>query len=209
MEKQKAIEIPASERYDSPYSGEQETSILQYAEKLKDQTAASDGDTVQVYDVDGNPHKVAKSELLKKSTLALPNLSDISKFVAVNAKGDAVGLMTKEQVAQVLGELMGISNLRQAFNLKKLSLKKGETGDIGYVSGLMTIMHAWSNASTNIIHVDTFSHKYTNVAGDEIEKMPLTVSWKGTGWDSIMQITSNYGGTSDATEFIVAFQSIK
>ena len=106
MEKQKAIEIPASERYDSPYSGEQETAILQYAEKLKDQTAASDGDTVQVYDVDGNPHKVAKSELLKKSTLALPDLSDISKFVAVNAKGDAIGLMTKEQVAQVLGELM-------------------------------------------------------------------------------------------------------
>ena len=107
MEKQqKAIEIPASERYDSPYSGEQETAILQHAEKLKDQTASSDGDTVQVYDVDGNPHKVAKSELLKKSTLALPDLSDISKFVAVNAKGDAVGLMTKEQVAQVLGELI-------------------------------------------------------------------------------------------------------
>lgn len=110
MEKQKAIEIPASERYDLPYSGEQETAILQHAEKLKDQTAASDGDTVQVYDVDGNPHKVAKSELLKKSTLALPNLSDISKFVAVNAKGDAVGLMTKEQVAQVLGELIGIDS---------------------------------------------------------------------------------------------------
>ena len=109
MEKQKAIEIPASERYDSPYSGEQETAILQYAEKLKDQTAASDGDTVQVYDVDGNPHKVAKSELLKKSTLALPDLSDISKFVAVNAKGDAIGLMTKEQVAQVLGELIGVA----------------------------------------------------------------------------------------------------
>lgn len=110
MEKQKAIEIPASERYDSPYSGEQETAILQYAEKLKDQTAASDGDTVQVYDVDGNPHKVAKSELLKKSTLALPDLSDISKFVAVNAKGDAIGLMTKEQVAQVLGELIGVAS---------------------------------------------------------------------------------------------------
>ena len=113
MEKQKAIEIPASERYDSPYSGEQETAILQHAEKLKDQTAASDGDTVQVYDVDGNPHKVAKSELLKKSTLALPDLSDISKFVAVNAKGDAIGLMTKEQVAQVLGELIPLATPEQ------------------------------------------------------------------------------------------------
>ena len=109
-----------------------------------------------------------------------------------------------------LGELIGISNLRTAFNLKKLSLKKGETGDIGYVSGLMTIMHSWTSASANVIYVDTYYHKYTNVAGNEMEKMPLTVSWKGTKWDSIMQITSNYGGTSAAaTEFIVAFQSIQ
>ena len=125
-----------------------------------------------------------------------------------------VGAMAENTVTflsiySLLGELIGISNLRTAFNLKKLSLKRGETGDIGYVSGLMAIMHSWSSASTNIIYVDTFSHKYTNVAGNEIEKMPLTVSWKGTGWDSIMQITSNYGGTSVATEFTVAFQSIQ
>lgn len=125
-----------------------------------------------------------------------------------------VGAMAENTVTflsiySLLGELIGISNLRTAFNLKKLSLKKGETGDIGYVSGLMTIMHSWSSASPNIIYVDTFNHKYTSVAGTEIEKMPLTVSWKGTGWDSIMQITSNYGGTSVATEFTVAFQSIQ
>ena len=131
MEKQKAIEIPASERYDSPYSGEQETAILQYAEKLKDQTAASDGDTVQVYDVDGNPHKVAKSELLKKSTLALPDLSDISKFVAVNAKGDAIGLMTKEQVAQVLGELM----LKRGQLPNHTDLNTLQSNAVYYVSG--------------------------------------------------------------------------
>ena len=70
-------------------------------------------------------------------------------------------------------------------------------------------MHSWTSASANVIYVDTYYHKYTNVAGNEIEKMPLTVSWKGTKWDSIMQITSNYGGTSAATEFIVAFQSIQ
>lgn len=131
MEKQKAIEIPASERYDSPYSGEQETAILQYAEKLKDQTAASDGDTVQVYDVDGNPHKVAKSELLKKSTLALPDLSDISKFVAVNAKGDAIGLMTKEQVAQVLGELL----LLGGYLPKDADLNNFQKNAVYYVTG--------------------------------------------------------------------------
>ena len=127
---------------------------------------------------------------------------------ALDANGNSIRI-SKEDLAKVLGELIGISNLRTAFNLKKLSLKKGETGDIGYVSGLMTIMHSWSSASPNIIYVDTFNHKYTSVAGKEIEKMPLTVSWKGTGWDSIMQITSIYEGTSDATEFTVAFQSIQ
>lgn len=157
MEKQKAIEIPSSERYDSPYSGEQETAILQHAEKLKDQTAASDGDTVQVYDVDGNPHKVAKSELLKKSTLALPDLSDISKFVAVNAKGDAIGLMTKEQVAQVLGELIGISNIRRAFNCIDISLSKDGTYTLGKASGLFVLRYPSGNAQHFLFLVDNYS----------------------------------------------------
>ncbi|MBM6845441.1 hypothetical protein, partial [Phocaeicola plebeius] len=37
---------------------------------------------------------------------ALPKLEDISSFVAVNAKGNAVGVMTKEQVASVLAGLI-------------------------------------------------------------------------------------------------------
>ena len=151
---------------------------------------------------------VGKKEL-QSEIGKLPELANVSKFVCLDNEGKLAGVMSKEDVAKVLGELIGISNLRTAFNLKKLSLKKGETGDIGYVSGLMTIMHSWSSASPNIIYVDTFNHKYTSVAGKEIEKMPLTVSWKGTGWDSIMQITSIYEGTSDATEFTVAFQSIQ
>ena len=60
-----------------------------------------------MYDTNGVPHKVSKTELLKKSTLALPALEDISSFVAINAAGNAVGVMTKEQVASVLAELNG------------------------------------------------------------------------------------------------------
>ena len=62
-----------------------------------------------MYDTNGVPHKVSKTELLKKSTLALPALEDISSFVAVNAAGNAVGVMTKEQVASVLAGLIGVA----------------------------------------------------------------------------------------------------
>lgn len=88
--------------YTSKYDGETTDKILDNAKAIMEQTTAEDGETVQVYDTDGVPHKISKTELLKKSTLALPALEDISSFVAVNAAGNAVGVMTKEQVASVL-----------------------------------------------------------------------------------------------------------
>lgn len=93
-------------KYDSKYDGETTDKILDNAKAIMEQTTAEDGETVQVYDTDGVPHKVSKTELLKKSTLALPKLEDISSFVAVNAAGNAIGLMTKEQVASVLAGLI-------------------------------------------------------------------------------------------------------
>lgn len=94
-------------KYDSRYDGETTDKILDNAKAIMEQTTAEDGETVQVYDTNGVPHKVSKTELLKKSTLALPKLEDISAFVAINAAGNAVGVMTKEQVASVLAELNG------------------------------------------------------------------------------------------------------
>ena len=99
-------------KYDSRYDGETTDKILDNAKAIMEQTTAEDGETVQVYDTDGVPHKISKTELLKKSTLALPALEDISSFVAVNAAGNAIGLMTKEQVASVLAELIGTATLK-------------------------------------------------------------------------------------------------
>lgn len=99
--------------YTSKYDGETTDKILDNAKAIMEQTTAEDGETVQVYDTDGVPHKISKTELLKKSTLALPKLEDISSFVAVNAAGNAIGLMTKEQVASVLAELMGVGFLEK------------------------------------------------------------------------------------------------
>lgn len=92
--------------YTSKYDGETTDKILDNAKAIMEQTTAEDGETVQVYDTDGVPHKISKTELLKKSTLALPALEDISSFVAVNAAGNAVGVMTKEDIASVLAGLV-------------------------------------------------------------------------------------------------------
>ncbi|MBM6845083.1 hypothetical protein, partial [Phocaeicola plebeius] len=92
----------AEEDFVLSFTGEETDNLLKHTESMKNQKTADDGETVQVYDTNGVPHKVSKTELLKKSTLALPKLEDISSFVAVNAKGNAVGVMTKEQVASVL-----------------------------------------------------------------------------------------------------------
>ncbi|WP_373103062.1 hypothetical protein [Phocaeicola plebeius] len=100
-------------KYDSRYDGETTDKILDNAKAIMEQTTAEDGETVQVYDTDGVPHKVSKTELLKKSTLALPKLEDISSFVAINEAGNAVGLMTKEHVASVLAGLMGVGFLEK------------------------------------------------------------------------------------------------
>ena len=102
-------------KYDSRYDGETTDKILDNAKAIMEQTTAEDGETVQVYDTNGVPHKVSKTELLKKSTLALPKLEDISAFVAINAAGNAVGVMTKEQVASVLAGLIPFPFTRRMY----------------------------------------------------------------------------------------------
>ena len=102
--------MAAEEDFVLSFTGEETDNLLKHTESMKNQTTEEDGETVQVYDANGVPHKVSKTELLKKSTLALPALEDISSFVAVNAAGNAIGLMTKEQVASVLAELIGINS---------------------------------------------------------------------------------------------------
>ena len=120
--------------YTSKYDGETTDKILDNAKAIMEQTTAEDGETVQVYDTDGVPHKISKTELLKKSTLALPALEDISSFVAVNAAGNAVGVMTKEQVASVLAELIGtVTALKDGLMSKSGFIERGGISDANTV----------------------------------------------------------------------------
>ncbi len=133
--------------YTSKYDGETTDKILDNAKAIMEQTTAEDGETVQVYDADGVPHKISKTELVKKSTLALPALEDISAFVAVNAAGNAVGVMTKEQVASVLAELIPypfMSRGRKVIDANDVEdgyyyAEKGSANTGGYIGVLMSI----------------------------------------------------------------------
>lgn len=89
------------EEYILKYTGEETDALLKHTESLKDQTTAEDGETVQVYDESGIPHKMAKTELLNKAILATTSIQDISKFIAINEAGNAVGIMTLEQITEV------------------------------------------------------------------------------------------------------------
>ena len=116
--------------YTSKYDGETTDKILDNAKAIMEQTTAEDGETVQVYDTNGVPHKVSKTELLKKSTLALPKLEDISAFVAINAAGNAVGVMTKEQVASVLAGLIGtVTGEKDGLMSKSGFIERGDISD--------------------------------------------------------------------------------
>ena len=195
-------------KYTSGYSGEVTDAILAHADKLRQQTEADDGETVQVYDTDGNPHKVAKEELLKKSALALPSLNDISAFVAINQAGDAVGVMSKEQVATVLGGLLSISGLQKAFQYKRFPLKNGETATVGKVSGLVVIRHSWSNSELTVVLVNNYNKEVIQVAGRQYTDIPFEITWEGSGYNTVMKITSTYTNTSAQTVFYIAWQCL-
>lgn len=80
----------------------------EYVQSMKEQLAAEDAETVQVYDVEGIPHKISKKELISKAGIQLPSLEEIGGFVAYDTNGQALGLMSKELVAQVVGGLLTI-----------------------------------------------------------------------------------------------------
>ena len=82
----------AEERFTSQYDGTTQDNLLKFAENVKKATTVDGAETVNV------------------QGFTLPRISDISGFVAVNNAGNAIGFMSKEQVASVLGELIGTAS---------------------------------------------------------------------------------------------------
>ncbi|MBD8001529.1 hypothetical protein [Phocaeicola faecium] len=193
--------------YTSKYDGKTSDAIMDYSNKLRQQTSVTDADTVQVFDTSGNPHKISKTELLKKSALALPSLNDISAFVAVNQAGNAIGLMTKQQVATVLGELLNISSLQKSFQYANYLLKKGDSAEVGKVGGLVVIRHPWSSSIPSVLLINGYNKEITQISGRDYKSIPFEISWKGSQYNTVMVITSTYSD-ANITTFCVAYQSL-
>ena len=192
--------MAAEEDFVLSFTGEETDNLLKHTESMKNQTTADDGETVQVYDTNGVPHKVSKTELLKKSTLALPKLEDISSFVAVNAKGDAVGVMTKEQVASVLAELVGVVLFSFEINFSN-SENGGGTIDDRYTYKFPGVEFSISDYTTSRFKVNhnIASRKYSisitklNQAFNGQEGEPTAEVYYAENSESSFYITSGEG----------------
>lgn len=157
--------MAAEEDFVLSFTGEETDNLLKHTESMKNQTTEEDGETVQVYDTNGVPHKVSKTELLKKSTLALPALEDISSFVAVNAAGNAIGLMTKEQVASVLAGLIGINSTVTTI------LQVGESVEIGETNTASIYLLLIRASASNTEYLATYILAWASVYAAGITKI--------------------------------------
>jgi hypothetical protein len=192
--------MAAEEDFVLSFTGEETDNLLKHTESMKNQTTEEDGETVQVYDTNGVPHKVSKTELLKKSTLALPALEDISSFVAINAAGNAVGVMTKEQVASVLAELVGVVLFSFEINFSN-SENGGGTIDDRYTYKFPGVEFSISDYTTSRFKVNhnIASRKYSisitkfNRAYNDQEGEPTAEVYYAENSESSFYITSGEG----------------
>ena len=188
--------MAAEEDFVLSFTGEETDNLLKHTESMKNQTTEEDGETVQVYDTNGVPHKVSKTELLKKSTLALPALEDISSFVAVNAAGNAVGVMTKEQVASVLAELIGINSTVTTI------LQVGESVEIRETNTASIYLLSIRASASNTEYLATYILAWASVYAAGITKISeysytsnVTLEVSRTGTDKY-KITYKTGNVS-------------
>ena len=192
--------MAAEEDFVLSFTGEETDNLLKHTESMKNQTTEEDGETVQVYDTNGVPHKVSKTELLKKSTLALPELEDISAFVAVNAAGNAIGLMTKEQVASVLAGIVGVVLFSFEINFSN-SENGGGTIDDRYTYKFPGVEFSISDYTTSRFKVNhnIASRKYSisitklNQAFNGQEGEPTAEVYYAENTESSFYITSGEG----------------
>lgn len=188
--------MAAEEDFVLSFTGEETDNLLKHTESMKNQTTADDGETVQVYDTNGVPHKVSKTELLKKSTLALPALEDISSFVAINAAGNVVGVMTKEQVASVLAGLMGINSTVTTI------LQVGESVEIGETNTASIYLLSIRASASDTEYLATYILAWASVYAAGITKISeysytsnVTLEVSRTGTDKY-KITYKTGNVS-------------
>lgn len=107
----------------------------------------------------------------------------------------------------MLGELIGISNIRRAFNCIDISLSKDGTYTLGKASGLFVLRYPSGNAQHFLFLVDNYSRKITHIAGlDPNNTSAFEFLFEGSGYNTEVVI-KNKSGVDNAL-FEIAYQSI-
>ena len=135
----------AEERFTSKYDGTTQDNLLGFAENAKKATTVDGAETVNV------------------QGFTLPRISDISGFVAVNNAGNAIGFMSKEQVASVLGGLIGTVTANKAglmpaglYMYSNAVINKNQSLKLSPVNGVMFIRNTYSYGGY-VMYIATFT----------------------------------------------------
>lgn len=78
---------------------------------------------------------VGKDEL-KTEIATLDKLDEISKFVCIDKNGESAGVMTKEQVASVLAELIGIATLEKSGLHPAAKFSQGDNSGVSNIDDI-------------------------------------------------------------------------
>ena len=115
--------------------------------------------------------------------LTIPSLSEISGFVCINKEGNAIGMMSKEQVAQVVGELIGPATSNKnglisstLYSELKLSFYSGN----GYAGGSDKMYKAFTFSNNTV-----FSAFITSAT---IDKTPAMYAITGRAFTDTVEI---------------------
>ena len=95
--------------------------------------------------------------------LTIPSLSNISGFVCIDNEGKAIGMMSKEDIAQVVGELLPITSQKNDGSEGKKLLIDLPSDVVKRITVLLTIEGVANTIALFLIHVITSSPVYYSV----------------------------------------------
>lgn len=123
----------------------------------------------------------------------LPTVTDAANVRVLQSSGDAAK-MTMQSLASKLGELIGVSDLKKAFDYKNIVLGGNESYELGICAGLVVIRNIYISAVFSLLLIDEFHNTVTTIAGNSIKDLGLEFRFDTTNYKarmSIINVSSN------------------
>lgn len=119
----------------------------------------------------------------------LNQVSQLTDFdYALVVKGNDVAKVTKQQLATILGGLIGVNYLKKAFDSKNIILGSNESYELGICAGLVVIRNIYISAAFSLLLIDEFHNAVTTIAGNSIKELGLEFRFDTTDYKARMSI---------------------